>query len=203
MIMTMTPDEKFNQDVWRILQRIREFQLYFAQKDGGAVFTYSTPEWYDEKIMENAVLKRLEEWGAIEHLKEEGVFASFKIAQQGFEELYNDYKNRAIGKSVPKGEIKFDDNKPALFVDGIECPLPAYKNEHFFCRAMLKYPVGESVDWSYVYKEMTGKEPESVRGQKEKRTVYDTYEALNTRVRKILGIEKLFVWEGKTIKRTQ
>ena len=130
------------------------------------------------------------------------VIMYLKILQPKFDEVYEDYKNRIIDTSIPKGDAKFDDDQTTLVVGNKKCPFPPFKNEHYFCRAMFRYLVDEPVDWSTIYEQITG-EKEVKNERKNKRMVYDTYEAVNKRVKQILGIEHFFVWENKTIKRTQ
>jgi len=103
--------------------------------------------------------------------------------------------------TISKKPVKFLDDEAILQLDNKKCSLPAYKNEHFFCRAIFEYPPNEAIDWSIIYKKMTGKEPEDI--EKNQRTVYDTYRTLNERVEKVLEIKELFSWKGKTIKRSQ
>lgn len=65
----MTPEEKFNRDVWYVLRRIKERSLY--TKKGNLIeywvhfnsidATGKTPSADDEEL----ILGKLEEWGAI------------------------------------------------------------------------------------------------------------------------------------------
>ncbi len=95
-LITMTPEEKFSQDVWAVLQKIKEHELYFGSKNAPSLFTYSTPDWIDEKIIEHQILSRLEEWGAIRDLKLEDGQSSirFYIVQPKFDEIYRLYRGR-------------------------------------------------------------------------------------------------------------
>lgn len=63
----MTPEEKFNRDAWYVLRRIKEKSLYTRRGD-------PIEYWVDfDSIVagsplaadEEAILKKLEEWGAI------------------------------------------------------------------------------------------------------------------------------------------
>lgn len=65
----MTPEEKFNKDVWYVLRQIKERSLY-TKKDNPILYwvdfgffdaTGSSPSTADEA----AILEKLEEWGAI------------------------------------------------------------------------------------------------------------------------------------------
>ncbi len=115
-------------------------------------------------------------------------------------------KNKA---SEPRGEIAlkdykvaFDDDKATIMVGRLKCPLPPFKNEHFFCRAMFQYPANEPVDWSLVFKEMTGSY-EEVPAENKIRSVRDTMYALNNRIKEVLNTpDSLFTWENKTIRRS-
>ena len=52
--------------------------------------------------------------------------------------------------------ISYDDDKPALKIGEQTVAIPAYKNEHYFCRAMYEYKKDEAVDWTVVWEKMTG-----------------------------------------------
>jgi hypothetical protein len=98
--------------------------------------------------------------------------------------------------------LVFVDHEASLMFGDAIAHLPPMKNEHYLCRAMFKHRINEPVDWSLPYEEMTG-DMEIQNHEKAKRMVYDTTKSLNDRARKHLGIDSLFAWEGKTIKRTK
>lgn len=81
------------------------------------------------------------------------------------------------------------------------CQLPPFQNEHELYRAMATYPIGKPVDWSLLHAAMTGELIKDWR--KDKKMVYDAYDQLNARLLAELGIENLFVWENKTIRKTR
>ena len=107
-------------------------------------------------------------------------------------------------KLSPNAEVGFIDDKAMLVVDKHTIELPPTKNEHFLCRAMFSYKVGEVIDWSIVYEQVTGYyqeiygKPPNIR--ENWRVVYDTMLAVNKRFRERFR-ENLFAWEEKTIKR--
>jgi len=110
------------------------------------------------------------------------------------------------GEKVPNSaKIEFLDSEPALKCADKKCPLPSFKNEHFLCRAVFEHPINEAIDWSEIYERMTGYyetyygKPPATR--KNWRTVYDAMGALNNRVKDVFGIDKIFDWKEKTIKR--
>jgi hypothetical protein len=89
--------------------------------------------------------------------------------------------------------LVFVDHEASLMFGDAVAHLPPMKNEHCFCRAMFKHRI---------YEEMTG-DVEIQNHEKAKRMVYDTTKSLNDRAKTHLGIDDLFKWEGKTIKRTK
>lgn len=103
-------------------------------------------------------------------------------------------------------EIKFNDEKAIIEIGNKKCPLPPYKNEHYFCRAVFEYPVNEPIDWSIIYEKMTGYyetyygKPPEIR--ENWRLVYDTMRAVNERIKEIINTDdNLFTWQEKTLKR--
>ena len=103
------------------------------------------------------------------------------------------------------GSIKFVDKEAALIMGNKKCSLPPYKNEHFLCRAMFKHAKGKPVDWSEVYETITGYYQNSYgkppKTKENYHRVYDPVQQINERVKKDLGIEKLFDWREMTITR--
>jgi hypothetical protein len=98
--------------------------------------------------------------------------------------------------------LVFVDHEATLMLGDAVAQLPPMKNEHCLCRAMFKYRINEPVDWSLPYEEMTG-DQRIENHEKAKRMVYDTTKSLNSRAKEHLGIDELFSWQGKTIKRTK
>ncbi len=98
--------------------------------------------------------------------------------------------------------LVFVDHEATLMLGDAVAHLPPMKNEHCLCRAMFKYRINEPVDWSLPYEEMTG-DREIKNHEKAKRMVYDTTKSLNSRAKEHLGVNELFSWQGKTIKRTK
>lgn len=95
---------------------------------------------------------------------------------------------------------EFYDSKSLLKINSRGVPLPAFTNEHYLCRVMFEYMVGEWVDWSVIYEKMTGNEPNNE--VKNSRMVRDAMYALNERVREIAKIDKdLLDWKNKSLKR--
>ena len=102
--------------------------------------------------------------------------------------------------------LAFDDDEAQLKVGDKLCQLPPFKNEHFFCRAIFEYPKNEPVDWSVIYGKMTGndqnKQSDGNTTTSEKRSVYDTMNALNKRVMEVANTDdKLFIWSQRTVTR--
>jgi hypothetical protein len=106
-------------------------------------------------------------------------------------------------KSMP---IRYDDNEPAIIIGNQRVPLPPFKNEHYFCRAMFEHLPNESIDWSLIYEKMTGYY-EAYYGKPLKtranwRLVYDTMRSVNQRIKEIANTnDNLFTWQEKSVKR--
>jgi hypothetical protein len=98
--------------------------------------------------------------------------------------------------------LVFVDHEAILVLGDAICQIPPAQNEHSFCRAMFQRRINEFVDWSLIHDEMMGADT-ITDYEKARRMVYDTYLAINERVEKDLGIQSLFVWRRKMIKRTQ
>lgn len=131
-----------------------------------------------------------------------------KITLDINEKLFNHtIKKYEIDKLQPVIErrTEFLDDKGIIRYGNKKCQLPPYKNEYFFCQAMYEFPINEPVDWSIIYEKITGYrtdifgKPKNTR--ENWRIVYDTMNRVNKRVREVLGIEKLFIWQEKTIRR--
>ncbi len=97
-------------------------------------------------------------------------------------------------------QIEYDETKSLILVAGKSCPLPPAKNEDYLAKAMFNRPIGEFVDWSLIYSEVTGSEVDD--GIKNQKTIRDTMDRLNKRVQEIIGTaEELFTWQNKSLKR--
>ncbi|OGZ64807.1 MAG: hypothetical protein A3A98_02220 [Candidatus Staskawiczbacteria bacterium RIFCSPLOWO2_01_FULL_40_39] len=132
----------------------------------------------------------------------------FEVDIEEFKKSLEHYShNKNIGTkekmSLIEKEINFDDNRTTIKISGKDVFLPPFKNEHFLCRVMFQHLKGEPIDWSIVYEEMTDdKEPDSDKKTKNKRMVYDTMEALNTRIKEILNTDDdFFTFKERTITR--
>lgn len=101
--------------------------------------------------------------------------------------------------------VKFIEKEAVLVIGDKKCCLPPFKNEHFLCRAMFKHSKGKPVDWSEVYEAITGYYQDSYgkppKTKENYHRVYDPVQQINQRVKKDLGIDKLFDWREMTITR--
>lgn len=98
--------------------------------------------------------------------------------------------------------IEFDEALPAILVNGKPCALPPAKNEACLSRVMFGRRIGEFVDWSVIYNEMTGIDKDVIGDENNKKSVRDTMSRLNKRVREIIGTDdELLSWGNKSIKR--
>ncbi len=119
--------------------------------------------------------------------------------------LEDPIKRRSLKKnSLRAASIELDDNNSSIKIDRKAIPLPPYKNEHFFCRAIFQHPVNEFVDWSIIFESMD-KALNSVTkndSEKDKRMIQDTMYAVNKRIREVFNTDDdLFTWKEKAIKR--
>ncbi len=110
-------------------------------------------------------------------------------------------QEKIAAKKAPKGDIEFDDDKTSLYIKGKECKLPAFKDEHYLCRALYTRLKEEPIDWEILYEEITGSKVENV--EKNKKKIRDAVDRLNTRVEALLGVERFVKWENKTARRTR
>jgi len=96
----------------------------------------------------------------------------------------------------------FDNSKPSIQIGRQIIELPPFKNEHCFCRVAFKHPVGEAVDWSEIYEDMTGIDifEDKNKAKGKWRIVYDAMEAINGKVRGQTD-NILFQWREKTVRR--
>ena len=157
------------------------------------------------KLAEDKKLFQLKDIQCLDRL---GRFAGEKIEIEINRERFKIfYKKHLREQKTQSDKVEFLDEESVLKLGDKKCPLPPYKNEHFFCRAAFEHQINEPIDWSIIYEKMTGYYGEHFGKSKDTREnwhrVYDTMEAINKRAKELLDIEKLFVWQEKTIKRTQ
>ncbi len=157
------------------------------------------------KLAEDEKLFRLRDAWCLDKLgRTSGEKIELEINRERFKKFYK----RHLREQRTQGDkVKFLDDESTIELGGKKCPLPPYKNEHFFCRAAFEHQINEPIDWSIIYEKMTGYYEEHFGKSKDtrenQRRVYDAMEAINKRAKELLDIEKLFVWREKTIKRTQ
>jgi len=118
----MTPEEKFNQEVWFVLNKIKKHSFY-SGKDGVVKYWIKSPpnlkvEGMPFPVEEMAVVNKLQDWGAIKIIspddiaevgsseealsKGENVFIVIqylKINKPKFDEIYTKFQN-AIDKNA-------------------------------------------------------------------------------------------------------
>lgn len=97
----MNPDKKFDRDMWTILQKIREHELYWLSRANtwfssvDSRIQLSTDRW----LIESQILTRLQEWGGIKNLTYESQFAVFQITPK-FRRIYRKYSIKFWIKGV-------------------------------------------------------------------------------------------------------
>ena len=153
----------------------------------------------DEKIFQLRNIQCLDRQGRFDDDNFE-----LEIDRERFEKFYKKHFQEI---KPPTGKVEFSDDEAVLKLGDKKCALPPYKNEHFFCRATFEHQINEPIDWSIIYEKMTGYYEDHFGKSKDtrqnQRLVYDAMEAINKRAKELLDIEKLFVWQEKTIKRTR
>lgn len=118
--------------------------------------------------------------------------------------VYMLHINRKKLESLPSiGAARFVDNEGVIYFGTVKVQLPPHRGEHAFCRAMFGYPANEPVSWDMVYEESTSEHltGDDKSDKRLKRKIYDASEATNKRIKIATGIDKMFVWQGTTIKR--
>ncbi len=111
-----------------------------------------------------------------------------------------------MATSLEESVIKFDDKQGSLLIGNTKTQLPPYKNEHYLCGVMFKKKINQPIDWSVVYEKMSGDHEKhyskSSKMREHWRTVYDTMNRVNARIRENLHTtDNLFSWQELTIKR--
>ncbi len=119
-------------------------------------------------------------------------------------EKLNAVYNKVIRKSknvLAEKVISFDDKSARILIGEISIQLPPFQNEHCLCRVIFRCKIHEPIDWSVVYKEMTG-DIDEIADKTKKRSVQDTMYAVNNRVKKEANTDDaLMSWRGKSIAR--
>lgn len=111
-------------------------------------------------------------------------------------------KEKRASKPLKDYLISFNENASVIHLDETEIPLPEFRKEYYFCKAMFKRPKSEAVDWSVIFNEMDSKSSDNLPDKNHWRYVYDAHIDVNNRIKELLGTdEKLFVWSEKTVKR--
>jgi hypothetical protein len=110
-------------------------------------------------------------------------------------------KARSSTISLEGKRVRFDENTSAIIINEKKCSLPAFKNEYSLANAIFSYDIDEPVDWSIIYKEMSGSKA-SIGSSKNKKTLTDTIDRLNDRIKKFFGTkDKLISCENNSVKR--
>lgn len=224
------PEEKFDNDVWHVLKKIKERSLYTEAGKPISYFVISEPsDFFNPQISpdnEIAVLRKLNEQGVIKLTNPDSVDLArpdvyIEIIQPAFEQLYEFHKIFTDRQSKKEGQIdnkkgvelktlkiEFDDDEATLKVGKQNVALPPYKNEHFFCQVVFEYKPKEPISWDIIYDKMTGhsaisggEKPEPDRKNWQK--VNDTMKRLNNRIKEVAKTnEDLFIWREKMVIRS-
>ena len=106
-------------------------------------------------------------------------------------------------KTTLRGKIiEFDETRSSIVIDGKPYQLPPAQNEDSLARVMFGHQVGEFVDWSMIYSEMTGVDPQetNIENTKNMKMVRDTMNRLNGRLQEVLNTkDALLAWKNKSI----
>ena len=122
----------------------------------------------------------------------------FTVYKDRLKENLNETKDKI---KLARRSIKFEDAEAHILIGETSVALPPFQNEHCLCRVVFKRKIHEPVDWSLIYKEMTG-DSEEVADKKKMRTVQDAMYGLNDRIKKELDTDdNLLSWKNKSISR--
>lgn len=109
-------------------------------------------------------------------------------------------------KLPPETQAEFIDDRAIIAVGEKGIQLPLFKNGHYLCRVMFNpnIKIGQTVDWSTIYEEMTGYDEKLFdkpnANRKDWHMVYDAVRTVNELFRDTFS-EDLFEWRNKTVKR--
>ena len=128
-----------------------------------------------------------------------GLMAKLKEKAQGGK-LVIDFRD----KLSPQVQAQFITSKATILIANKEIQLPLHKNGHFLCEVMFGKNVGEPIDWSVIYEQMTGYYRdifgEPMANRKNWHSVYDAVKAVNKIFQEQFDGD-LFEWKNKTVKR--
>lgn len=133
---------------------------------------------------------------------------SIRVIQPKFEQIYSKYEGLASttvdNKSLKGRKITYDETKQIIFIDAIPCTLMPSRNESDLAKVMFKKEIGQFVDWSILYEEITGIEALGIdkQNQKRQKMLRDTKDRLNKHIKHVVNTEdNLLSWKNKSISR--
>lgn len=208
-----------------ILYLTEEFLLQELNKDC-IINSYDKNEKITHKSEINRVLffKYLKEIGAIENISFQGVpqclvhkdlkeailypeKIKFKIVDlEKIKTLTNNILNKnkkQIVSSYKKQEkVFFSEKEPAIICGNQRCKIPYDTLQWYICKIMFKKSLLEPVSWDEILNKASGLEEISDMPNKgDWRKIYDAMREVNKKVKRDLGIEELFNYRKKTIRR--
>jgi len=101
----MTPEEKFEQETWRLLQKIKEKSLFCGSEE--VLWKQSNSDSFDFENGEDTILKNLEKSKAISLEKSYWVSAKFDPDEMSTHVLHINIKKAAFDKIYKEYENKF------------------------------------------------------------------------------------------------
>lgn len=137
-------------------------------------------------------------------LKKKKIIANFKpddgdfVISKPSRSMLSDYYLRLKDNPTPKPEkpvdtkIRFDEKTGIISVGEKICDIPINTNEYFVCKAVFAVPFGTPVKEIDIFDYMDW-------AKEHKDSVYDAMRAVNKKVKKKLGIEKLMKWKVRRI----
>lgn len=163
----MTPEEKFNQDVWWVFQEIRKAELFTPKGEKVEFIIENLPEKNKKKDtgyihpnedLQRKLLYKLKEWEAIDLVFVNNILRGsdefnkrifqLSVKQPKFNELYKDYeslcrnkevKDKSDKKKAKETEIKIENEEPKTITDYLqEIVSELYKQ-------YKKYPAGKKI----------------------------------------------------------
>jgi len=122
----MNINKKFSKQVLDILNKILEQYLYFGFENKEASYKYLNKEWYDPKIEEAMIIRKLEFWGAITNVKYDHKTDEehFTVIEPKFNEVYKRFEKLNIKNKSNKNilisdnvKLKYDPKNGKLFIN--------------------------------------------------------------------------------------
>lgn len=201
MSMKISPEQRYRQDKWWLLQELRHRFLSADPHD--MIVTFKLLEPSDESVpskeVQRSLLEQLANSKTVSIRRQDD--ETYQIEYEAdFNQTYNKYLLMMKDVELRVGEpITFDDDTGMLTLGNDKCQLPPFKYEHMLCQVMSQYLQNEPVDTSEVYEKMLGENAEW--DDRARRLIKDTVRRINKRVNEAFHIPAYLKLEKNTIRR--